>query len=192
MRKKEKIFIIALGCLLPLVAIAQTDTGLDATAAASGLSSYGKDLPGMIGNVIGSGLSLIAVIFFILMVYGGFLWMTAHGKDDQVKKAQDTIIAAIIGIIVVLASYALTSFVFKSVGSGGGATSSSSGSQCQSPASCQNIDGCSFAMSQTGFNFLEIDEKRRLCRAASILGVSNPNYCETGLCSGGSTNVCCR
>ena len=95
------------------------DYGLGDTAKAAGLKNE-TPVPVIIGNVIGTALSMIAVIFFILMVYGGFLWMTAHGNTDQVKKAQDTIIAAVIGIIIVLASYAITNFVFQSVGSGGG------------------------------------------------------------------------
>lgn len=92
--------------------------GLEATAQRAGLTKYGNDVPTLAGSVIGTALSLISVVFFILMVYGGFLWMTAHGKEDQVKKAQETIIAAVIGIIVVLASYAITNFVFSSVSSG--------------------------------------------------------------------------
>src|SRR3989339_974996 len=95
------------------------DYGLGATAGAAGLNK--GDVPTIIGNVIGTGLSLISVLFFLLMIYGGILWMTARGKDEQASKALDTIIAAIIGIVIILAAYAITNFVFKSVG-GGGAT----------------------------------------------------------------------
>lgn len=101
---------------LPLVAQAE-DYGLGATASRAGLQT--KDtVPQLAGNVIGTALSMISVIFFILMVYGGFLWMTAHGDDAMVKKAQDTITAAVIGIVIILASYAITSYVTKSVESG--------------------------------------------------------------------------
>ncbi len=95
------------------------DYGLSATAGAAGLSQE-KDVAGIIGNVIGAGLSLVTVLFFILMIYGGIRWMMARGKEEESKKALDTIIAAIIGIIIVLASYAITNFVFKSVGSAAG------------------------------------------------------------------------
>ncbi len=98
--------------------IAQTDPyGLNTTAKQSGLLKNGtpQDVPTIAGNIIGTALSMISVIFFILMVYGGFLWMTAHGDEGQVKKAQDTIIGAVIGIIVILASYAITNYVTTSV-----------------------------------------------------------------------------
>ncbi|MBI5728393.1 MAG: hypothetical protein HY984_01415 [Candidatus Magasanikbacteria bacterium] len=92
------------------------DYGLGATAQNAGLKDERK-LPDLIGAVIGTGLSMIGVLFFILMVYGGFLWMTAHGNEDQSKKALNTIIAATIGIIIVMASYAITRFVFSRVNS---------------------------------------------------------------------------
>lgn len=92
--------------------------GLDETARNAGLSAsqgYETNVSSIVGNVIGTGLSLVAVLFFILMVYGGFLWMTARGDEGQAGKAKGTITAAIIGIIIVLSAYAITRFVFDSV-----------------------------------------------------------------------------
>ncbi|HBB37925.1 MAG: hypothetical protein UV82_C0012G0027 [Candidatus Magasanikbacteria bacterium GW2011_GWD2_43_18] len=100
---------------LPILCTADNSYGLDATADAAHLTKYGKSLPTLIGNVVGTALSMISVIFFALMIYGGFRWMLSRGKEDDAKKALDTIIAAIIGIIIVLASYAITTFVFQSV-----------------------------------------------------------------------------
>jgi len=114
--KKTFLSLLLLGVVLSPVQVALADEyGLQATAGAAGLADnprYPSDVPTLIGNVIGTALSMVAVIFFLLMVYGGFLWMTAHGDSGQVDKAKDTIIAAVIGIIVVLASYAITTFVF--------------------------------------------------------------------------------
>jgi len=94
--------------------------GLGETAGAADLITVGgaSDVQTLIGNVIGTALSLISVVFFALMLYGGFMWMTARGNTDQTRKAMDTIIAAVIGITVVLGAYALTRFVFTSLGSG--------------------------------------------------------------------------
>ena len=101
--------------------------GLEDTANASGLSGYGNNIPVMIGNILGSVLGLVAVIFFALMLYGGVLWMTARGDDSQTKKATGTITAAIVGIMIILASYAITSFVFNSIGKPGAVTSGALG-----------------------------------------------------------------
>ncbi len=90
------------------------DYGLDTVAQKSGLDAGGKDLSGLVGGMLGTALSFIGVIFFALMVFGGFMWMTARGNDEQTKKAMGTITAAVIGLVIVLSSYAVTSFVFKS------------------------------------------------------------------------------
>ncbi|PLX26575.1 hypothetical protein C0581_04045 [Candidatus Parcubacteria bacterium] len=135
--------IIALVGVVSIVSIASaadpksTKYGLDITAGAAGLNT--GDVPTLVGNIIGSALSLISVLFFILMIYGGILWMLARGKDEQAKKALDTIIGAIIGIIIVLAAYAITNFVFSSVGNVGAGSGS--------PA-VTNTDGGSSTMFQ--------------------------------------------
>ncbi len=64
-----------------------------------------------VGAIIGIILSFIGVIFLILMIYAGISWMTAAGNDEKVKKAKDLIINAIIGLIIVLAAYAITAFI---------------------------------------------------------------------------------
>ena len=93
--------------------------GLDATASAAAIP-MGKSVTTIIGDVVGTALSLVSVLFFGLMLYAGIKWMLARGDEGEATKALDTIMAAIIGLVVVLASYAITTFVFKSVGSGGG------------------------------------------------------------------------
>lgn len=91
--------------------------GIEATGDASGLSKYNSPPPVLVGTVVGAALSMVGIIFFILVVYGGILWMTARGNEEQTKKALQTIIAASIGIVIVLSSYAITSFVLDSVNS---------------------------------------------------------------------------
>lgn len=68
-----------------------------------------------VSSVIQVALSLLGVIFLVLMIYGGYLWMTDRGNADQVEKAKKIIQAAIIGLIIVLASYAITYFVFENL-----------------------------------------------------------------------------
>jgi|GEM_PF-777969 len=115
--------------------------GLEKTAGSAGVTKgiVGEgNVQSFIGSVVGTALSLISIIFFLFMLYGGFLWMTARGSSEQTKKAQDTIIAAVIGIVVVLGAYALTTFVFNSL-SGGASTSQgqkSLGGACTASYDC--------------------------------------------------------
>ena len=75
-----------------------------------------------IAAVIKGFLALIGVIFIILIILAGHKWMTAEGNEDKVKEAKDTIQKAIIGLIIIIAAYSITYFVFKYLpwGTGGG------------------------------------------------------------------------
>lgn len=64
-----------------------------------------------VGGIINIALTLVGVIFLILTVYGGYIWMIARGDETQAKKAKDIIIMAVIGMAVVLAAYVLTNFI---------------------------------------------------------------------------------
>jgi hypothetical protein len=79
---------------------------------------------GIAARIIQAVLSLLGIIFLVLMVYAGYLWMTAQGNESQVEKAKDIIKAAIIGLIIVAAAYSITYFIFNALGeatgSGGG------------------------------------------------------------------------
>ncbi len=89
-------------------------SGLNKTAGESGylnLDSSGNDLEKKIANIISVGLSLIGIIFLILMLHSGFLWMTAKGDKNAVEKAKENIKTALIGIIIIFGAYAITQLV---------------------------------------------------------------------------------
>lgn len=64
-----------------------------------------------IGRFIQVSLLLVGTIFLGLMIYGGFTWMTARGSEEKITKAKETIVAAAIGIAVILGAYAATNFI---------------------------------------------------------------------------------
>ena len=96
-----------------------SESGIDTTVGeiSKGGYDYSKsaDASTFIGQIIGVALSLLGVIFLILMIYGGFLWMTARGDGGQIDKAKGLMTAAIIGLIIVLSAYAITYFVMIKV-----------------------------------------------------------------------------
>lgn len=69
----------------------------------------------IIGKVIQGALSLAGVVFVILAVYAGYRWMTAEGDSDKITKAKDTLTAAIIGLAITLAAYAISIFVITKI-----------------------------------------------------------------------------
>lgn len=73
------------------------------------------DLSTVIGTVITAALSLVGIIFLILMVYSGYLWMTAAGDGDKIDKSKSIISAAIIGLVLTLSAYAISVLVTRSL-----------------------------------------------------------------------------
>ncbi len=69
----------------------------------------------LVGGIINTVLSLLGVIFLVLIVYAGYLWLTASGNDEQVAKAKKLIRNSVIGIAIVLSSYIISYFVVKSL-----------------------------------------------------------------------------
>lgn len=89
----------------------------EAAGAAFGVT--GEELDQSLGEVVGgyinAALGLLGVILVVLIIYAGFLWMTAGGNADQVKKAKQLILNAVIGMIIIFAAYSITNFVLTNV-----------------------------------------------------------------------------
>lgn len=83
-------------------------------------------LPTAIGNVIRIALSFIGVILLVLMVYAGFLWLTAGGNDDQVATSKKLIKNGVIGMAIALSAFVLTNFVVNELNKALGAPAAGS------------------------------------------------------------------
>ncbi len=86
---------------------------LDVFANNAGYNSAAAKAPleTTIQVVINAILSLAGILFLILAVYAGIRWMTAQGNAEAVTKAKDTLQAAVIGMVVIASSYAITNFI---------------------------------------------------------------------------------
>ena len=93
----------------------KTESGITETAQPAGYNTEEETgasaLSEKIGKIIETILSFLGVIFLLLMIYGGYTWMTARGNEQEVEKAKSLIRNALIGLIIVLAAYAITAFV---------------------------------------------------------------------------------
>ncbi|MCD4705794.1 hypothetical protein K8R61_01810 [bacterium] len=88
--------------------------GLDISGSNAGFDTTEEgeiSLAEAIGKIVGVFLSFLGVIFFMLVVYGGFMWMTAAGNQDKVGTAKKIIGNAALGIIIVLSAYIITHLV---------------------------------------------------------------------------------
>lgn len=82
-------------------------------AGAAGLSS--GNLIDTISSIIRVALGFLGIIAVVIILLGGFKWMTSGGNEDKVKKAKGLIFQGIIGLVIVLSSYAIASFIITSI-----------------------------------------------------------------------------
>lgn len=83
-------------------------------AEAAGLPTN-NDLVTIIAGIIATFLSLLGIIFLILVIYGGFLWMTSMGNEQKVLKAKKTLSNAVVGLIIIVSSYSIANFVLNAL-----------------------------------------------------------------------------
>ncbi len=89
------------------------DTGL-AYAEQTGLPT--TDIRLIIANVIRVALGLMGLMAVVIILYGGWLWMSAGGNEEQIAKAKKTLINGAIGLIIILSAYSIVLFVMRLLG----------------------------------------------------------------------------
>jgi len=72
-----------------------------------------QDLRVTIAKMIRTAMSLLGIIAVLIILYGGFKWMTSQGSEDAVGEAKKIIIAGIIGLVIILTAYAIATFVIN-------------------------------------------------------------------------------
>jgi len=92
-------------------------SGLSSTADQAGydISENRTTVEDIISNAIYIVLGFLGILFMGFIMYGGIIWMTADGNEQKVKKANDTIMSSLFGLIIILAAYALTYFLINFV-----------------------------------------------------------------------------
>jgi hypothetical protein len=76
---------------------------------AIGLGS--EDPRAIVAKVINVILGFLGIIAVVIILIGGFKWMTAGGSEDKVGEAKKLIVAGVIGLVIILASWGIATFV---------------------------------------------------------------------------------
>ncbi len=87
--------------------------GCEPIAAGTGLTA--KEPHALILGLINIAMGFLALIAVIIILYGGFKWMTAAGNEEKVEEAKKLIGAGIIGLIIILTAYTLVTYVIQTV-----------------------------------------------------------------------------
>lgn len=88
--------------------------GLNAAASGSGLNNS-IGLTALMGRLISVVLGLLGIIFLFYLVLAGITYMTAAGDDKKTSKAKDSIKTAVIGMVLTISAYAISSFVIQAL-----------------------------------------------------------------------------
>ncbi len=115
---QKLVSILAVGTSLFTFTPALAQTGVTAdellpTTIQPAIGLANTDIRVTIARIIRAAMAFIGIVILVLMLYAGFLWMTAGGNDEAIGKAKKIMTGAIIGLAIVLAAYSLTSFVIN-------------------------------------------------------------------------------
>jgi hypothetical protein len=118
--KKVLIFsLIILGVFLILSGASAQGLTLDAELGTqTGL--FSGSLTVIVARLINAGLGILGLIAVMIVLYGGYLYMTARGEAERVQKAKKLLIQAVIGLLIIASAYAISSFVLYILTGGGG------------------------------------------------------------------------
>ena len=88
--------------------------GLDEAATAAKYS-LNATIETTLNGILQTAFAFLGVLFLGMILYGGYNWMTAMGEEEKVEKGKSTLIWAAIGLIVILAAYAISYYVIERV-----------------------------------------------------------------------------
>ena len=73
------------------------------------------DLTGNITGIINGVIAVLGIAAVVVIIFGGIQYMTSTGDAGKVKKAKDTILYGVIGLIICVLAFAITNFVIKNL-----------------------------------------------------------------------------
>ena len=126
-KSKKIIFPLLLALIfLSLVTFANADLtdqeevkqGLDITAKNAQIiqgDAEEWDLATIVGTIINYLFGVIAIVFLTFILIGGYLWMSATGNEEGIKKAKAFILNSIFGLMVIFLAYTLVWLILNAL-----------------------------------------------------------------------------
>lgn len=108
--------VMALAVFMPLAGASALqlfpDGSGESMRSTIGLSD--RSLPEIIASIINVVLSVLGIVLVVIIIYSGIQWMTGDGESGT-KAAKTRLTNAVIGLVIVVAAWAITSFVVSSI-----------------------------------------------------------------------------
>ncbi|MBQ9018115.1 hypothetical protein IJ118_03610 [Candidatus Saccharibacteria bacterium] len=75
----------------------------------------GDELVGNVTNIINGIIAALGIVAVVIIIIGGVSYMTSSGDASKVKKAKDTILYGVIGLVICILAFAIVNFVIKNI-----------------------------------------------------------------------------
>ena len=112
--RRASIFVAAILIFGGPLLVFAADANLASVGATADLGS--DNLMTIVGRIINVFLSFLGVVFLVLLIYAGAIWMTAGGDGKKVEKARAILINAVVGLVITMSAYAISVFVLNLLG----------------------------------------------------------------------------
>lgn len=112
-RKNVIALFLTLLWVVPMMVGAQSGTFGELVGGSAGLGT--RDIKETVAGIIQVVLGFLGLIALVIILLGGFKWMTAAGNEDKVAEAKKVLGAGIVGLIIIFAAYAIATFVINQI-----------------------------------------------------------------------------
>jgi hypothetical protein len=112
----EIVFRINVIGSLASPAYAQVDIGKQFLFGGKSVNEVFPDLGTFLGGVVSVAIGLAGVVFFVMLVWGGIRYISARGDEKAVADARGTLTNAVIGLLIVIASFAIIKIIAVATG----------------------------------------------------------------------------
>ena len=109
-------FAYTLPVMLAGVAMARTanaQASIDFPTEFANLTN--QDIKVTIGNIVQIVLGFLGILTVLIILLGGFQWMTSGGNEDKIAGAKKLISSGVVGLVIVLAAYAIAAFIVNNL-----------------------------------------------------------------------------
>lgn len=103
-------FVFSTMAVMPVFAQGP-DIGLEYAENTGLVAASESDPKQMAVDIVKYLMTFLGIIAVVVILLGGFKWMTAAGNEDKVSEAKKLIIAGVIGLIIILCAFAIVTFV---------------------------------------------------------------------------------
>lgn len=113
MLKKLFVCLALLALLTPTLVAAQVNFGINEINGTIGLTGSNPQV--VAARIINVALGFLGIIAVVIVLYGGFMWMTAAGNEERISKAKQILTAGIIGLVIIIMAWAIASYVVRTL-----------------------------------------------------------------------------